>query len=261
MNLIMIIDIFSRFDDHNSVFLGAYILIWTTRFILLFISVIVFWIAPNRWNLLLKHFIIIISSLIKTASGKYLNFFSLRIVSLFILILFLNFCSLISYTFGETRHLAVTLSLRLPFWLALIVSGRQIDLQKIIASLLPSGAPRALNPFLILIETVSMGVRPLILALRLGANITAGHIVISIIGGFLEDTILGSSINIVLCSFFEAFYTIFEFGICFIQAYIFVLLLILYSDDHPHFYNSITKWILSWCYGRYVQPLVYKTNA
>ena len=229
----MIIDIFSRFDDHNSVFLEAYLLIWSTRFILLFLSVITFWAAPNRWNLLLKYLIIIVSSLIKTASGKYLNFFSLRIVRLFCLILFLNLSRLISYTFGETSHLAITLSLRFPFWLTLIISGSQMDFQKIVASLLPSGAPSILNPFLILIETVSIGVRPLILALRLGANITAGHIVISIIGGFLEEAILRSSRSLVACSFFEAFYIIFEFGICFIQAYIFVLLLILYSRDHP----------------------------
>nr|DBA44266.1 TPA_asm: ATP synthase F0 subunit 6 [Peltospira delicata] len=230
----MMMDIFSSFDDHNSVFLSAYMLMWMTSFILLFISVMVFWIYPSRWNLLFKYLTMIVMSLVKAASGKYLNFFSLSMVSLFILILFLNFCSLISYTFGETSHLAITLSLSLPFWLALIISGVQKNSQKMVASLLPSGAPAALNPFLILIETVSIGVRPLILALRLGANITAGHIVMSIIGDFLESAILSSSMNMVICSFFEAFYTIFEFGICFIQAYIFVLLLILYSDDHPH---------------------------
>nr|YP_010535887.1 ATP synthase F0 subunit 6 [Nodopelta heminoda]UYB79125.1 ATP synthase F0 subunit 6 [Nodopelta heminoda] len=232
----MMMDIFSSFDDHNSVFLESYLLMWTTSFILLFLSVMMFWVFPNRWNLLLKYLISIVSSLVKTASGKYLGFFSLSMVSLFCMILFLNFCSLISYTFGETSHLAVTLSLSIPFWTALIISGSQTSGQKMIASLLPSGAPSLLNPFLILIETVSIGVRPLILALRLGANITAGHIVMSIIGGFLESAILSNSSGMIICSFFEAFYMIFEFGICFIQAYIFVLLLILYSDDHPHFF-------------------------
>nr|YP_010507443.1 ATP synthase F0 subunit 6 [Dracogyra subfuscus]UXG19114.1 ATP synthase F0 subunit 6 [Dracogyra subfuscus] len=230
----MLMDIFSSFDDHNSVFLEAYMLMWTTSFILLFLSVMIFWAAPGRWTLFLKHLYATISSLIKVATGKYLGYFSLSMVSLFLMILFMNLCSLISYTFGETSHLAITLSLSLPFWLTLIVSGTVFNPQKMIASLLPSGAPPALNPFLILIETVSIGVRPLILALRLGANITAGHIVMSIIGGFLEEAILSSSGSMLICSVFEAFYTIFEFGICFIQAYIFVLLLVLYSDDHPH---------------------------
>ena len=230
----MFIDIFSRFDDHNSVFIGAYILIWVSSFILLSISILFFWIYPTRWSLLFKYFHSTISSLIKIATGKHLGYFSVSIVSLFLIILFLNLTSLISYTFGETRHLAITLSLRLPFWLSLIISGTITNPEKTIASLLPSGAPSALNPFLILIETVRIRVRPLILALRLGANITAGHIVIAIIGGFLQDAILSSSARLIICSFFEAFYTIFEFGICFIQAYIFVLLLILYSDDHPH---------------------------
>lgn len=192
-----------------------------------------YWIGPSRWRLFLNYLQRTISSLVKVATGKYLGWFSVRMVSLFLMLLFLNLCSLISYVFGETRHLAITLSLRLPFWLRLIISGRVHDPQKVVASLLPSGAPSALNPFLILIETVRVGVRPLILALRLGANLTAGHIVMAIIGGFLESAILSCSRRILICSLFEAFYTIFEFGICFIQAYIFVLLLVLYRDDHP----------------------------
>jgi F0F1-type ATP synthase membrane subunit a len=49
----------------------------------------------------------------------------------------------------------------------------------------------------------------------------------------LEASILSCSRSILMCGVFEAFYTIFEFGIRFIQAYIFALLLILYRDDHP----------------------------
>nr|DBA44227.1 TPA_asm: ATP synthase F0 subunit 6 [Cyathermia naticoides] len=207
---------------------------WSTSFILLFISTMSFWTGPSRWNLFLKYLKTTISSLIKVSTGKHLAYFSLSMVSLFIMILFLNLCSLISYTFGETSHLAITLSLSLPLWVTLIISGINHDPQKVIASLLPSGAPSGLNPFLILIETVSIGVRPLILALRLGANLTAGHIVMAIIGGFLESAILSCSSSMILCAVFEAFYTIFEFGISFIQAYIFALLLILYSDDHPY---------------------------
>nr|DBA44309.1 TPA_asm: ATP synthase F0 subunit 6 [Peltospira operculata] len=208
-----------------------------TSFILLFISLMAFWVISSRWSLLFSHLMNIVSSLVKTASGKYLGCFSLLMVTLFFLILFLNFCSLISYVFGETSHLAVTLSLSFPFWLCLIISGSEVSAQKMVASLLPSGAPAVLNPFLILIETVSIGVRPMILALRLGANITAGHIVMSIIGEFLEHSILEVSMNMFIFSLFQAFYTIFEFGICFIQAYIFVLLLVLYSGDHPVFYK------------------------
>nr|DBA44240.1 TPA_asm: ATP synthase F0 subunit 6 [Symmetromphalus regularis] len=209
-------------------------LMWVSSFILLLITTMNFWSGPGRWDLFFKYLKMTVSSLTKMSTGKHLNYFSLSMASLFILILFLNLCSLISYVFGETSHLAVTLSLSLPFWMTLIISSIFHNPQKVIASLLPSGAPAALNPFLILIETVSVGVRPLILALRLGANLTAGHIVMAIIGGFLESAILSCSSSMILCGIFQAFYTIFEFGISFIQAYIFALLLILYSDDHPY---------------------------
>nr|DBA44253.1 TPA_asm: ATP synthase F0 subunit 6 [Pachydermia laevis] len=214
--------------------MGAYMLMWATSFILLFFSVLAFWVAPSRWNLFLKYMFSTVSSLVKMSMSKYFGSFSLMMVSLFMMILFLNVSSLISYTFGETSHLAITLSLSLPFWFSLIMSGVVQDPQKMAASLLPSGAPSALNPFLILIETVSIGVRPLILALRLGANITAGHIVMFIIGGFLESAILSFSGSVIVCSLIQALYMVFEFGICFIQAYIFVLLLVLYSNDHPY---------------------------
>nr|WQA11531.1 ATP synthase F0 subunit 6 [Melanodrymia sp. B LZ-2023] len=229
----MFLDIFSTFDDHNSIFLDMYVLVWLMSFVLLYISITAFWSGPNRLSLFMNYLKNIVCSLVETTMGGCLMFFSLGMVSLFFMILFLNLCSMISYVFGETSHLVITLSLSLPLWASLLWAGGAYDGHKVIASFLPSGAPSVLAPFLILIETVSIFVRPLILALRLSANLTAGHIVMAIIGGFLESSIISCSSSMVLCALFQMFYTIFEFGISFIQAYIFILLLILYSDDHP----------------------------
>nr|WQA11514.1 ATP synthase F0 subunit 6 [Melanodrymia sp. A LZ-2023] len=202
-------------------------------FVILFISMTIFWSGPNRLNLFMNYLKNIVYSLVEVTMGGCLMYFSLSMVSLFFMILFLNLCSMISYVFGETSHLVITLSLSLPLWASLLWAGWAHDGHKVIASFLPSGAPSVLAPFLILIETVSIFVRPLILALRLSANLTAGHIVMAIIGGFLESSIISCSSSMVLCALFQMFYTIFEFGISFIQAYIFILLLVLYSDDHP----------------------------
>nr|YP_011014666.1 ATP synthase F0 subunit 6 [Melanodrymia galeronae]WQA11504.1 ATP synthase F0 subunit 6 [Melanodrymia galeronae] len=210
-----------------------YVLVWLTSFVILFISMTIFWSGPNRLNLFMNYLKNIVYSLVEVTMGGCLMYFSLSMVSLFFMILFLNLCSMISYVFGETSHLVITLSLSLPLWASLLWAGWAHDGHKVIASFLPSGAPSVLAPFLILIETVSIFVRPLILALRLSANLTAGHIVMAIIGGFLESSIISCSSSMVLCALFQMFYTIFEFGISFIQAYIFILLLVLYSDDHP----------------------------
>lgn len=102
------------------------------------------------------------------------------------------------------------------------------------ASLLPAGAPAVINPFLILVETVRICVRPITLSVRLAANIGAGHIVIGLIGTYLRSAYFGF---FGLFGFFvligvQIFYFFFEFGVGFIQRYIFVLLINLYADEH-----------------------------
>ncbi len=98
---------------------------------------------------------------------------------------------------------------------------------------LPSGAPSFLNPFLVLVETVRVGVRPITLSVRLAANMGAGHIVIGLIGTYLVGSIFSLSFSSGFFLFFvELFYFVFEFGICLVQGYIFSLLLVLYSDEH-----------------------------
>lgn len=97
------------------------------------------------------------------------------------------------------------------------------------------GAPAPLNPFLVLIETVSITVRPITLSVRLMANISAGHIVLTLVGNYITGSLFGTRIfSAALLITIQVLYTVFEFGIGVIQAYIFCLLITLYSDEHPH---------------------------
>ena len=93
------------------------------------------------------------------------------------------------------------------------------------AHLSPSGAPFALSPLLVLIETISIIIRPLTLTVRLVANITVGHIVSALVAVKLR-----AMRGIWSLTFITMFYIIFEFGVCLVQAYIFTLLLRLYSE-------------------------------
>jgi ATP synthase subunit 6 len=98
--------------------------------------------------------------------------------------------------------------------------------------LLPAGAPAALAPFLVLIERIRLLVRPVTLSVRLMANISAGHIVLTLVGNYLSNLVLSFGVGAVSLLMVQVFYTIFEFAIRFIQAYIFCLLLTLYADEH-----------------------------
>lgn len=102
-----------------------------------------------------------------------------------------------------------------------------------IAGLLPAGAPNVLNPPLVLIETVRISVRFITLSFRLAANITAGHIVLGLIGIYARTALFSSVYSSILLLFIQSFFIMFELGVGVIQAYIFCLLLTLYSDDHP----------------------------
>lgn len=103
-----------------------------------------------------------------------------------------------------------------------------------IAHLLPEGAPTWLNPFLVLIESSSIVVRPITLSFRLAANIRAGHIVIRLIGIYASAAWFNRIVTIIILLLTTIGYILFEVAICIIQAYIFYLLLTLYSNDHAH---------------------------
>nr|YP_009340675.1 ATP synthase F0 subunit 6 [Laevipilina antarctica]APQ42964.1 ATP synthase F0 subunit 6 [Laevipilina antarctica] len=156
------------------------------------------------------------------------------LASIFFCIISLNFAGLIPYVFSPTSHLAVTLGFSLPLWMSMIVSGVLHSPLKVLASLMPEGAPWYLASFLVLVETLSVLVRPLTLAIRLAANIGSGHILLGLVGGYLAGAFHKMSFSSVFCLFIvSSFYFLFEFVVAVLQGYIFFVLGSLYSDDHP----------------------------
>lgn len=231
----MLVDIFSSFDDNNQVFMSLYVLIWEFSLARILIFSSWYWLATPRYNIVIKLFKETVSSQIFRSFGLEIGGFINILRALFLFLIFMNLIGLIPYVFRTTRHLAVSLSLGLPLWLSLIISAVFFNPTSVIAGLLPMGAPAPLNPFLVVIETVSILVRPVTLSVRLTANISAGHIVLTLIGNYLTARFFLSSVfSILLLALIQVFYTIFEFGISLIQAYIFCLLITLYSDEHPH---------------------------
>ena len=152
---------------------------------------------------------------------------------LFGLIFFLvqiNLIGLTPLTYRGTSSLWTARRLALALWFALILSGWVKFPKESAAHLAPTGAPGALIPFLVLVETISMLIRPLTLTVRLIANIRAGHIVISLISNCLTSVSMAALLPLLMVN---VGYTIFEVFVCFIQAYIFSLLTKLYAEEHP----------------------------
>nr|QTT61151.1 ATP synthase F0 subunit 6 [Tritia denticulata] len=231
----MLVDIFSSFDDNNQVFMSLYVLMWVFSLITIVLFSSSYWVMSPRWLSIVSVFKDTASSQVFRSFGINMGGFVNIITGLFLFLILMNMSGLVPYVFSPTSHLAVSLSLGLPLWLTLIVSAVFYNPSSVVAGLLPMGAPAPLNPFLVIIETVSIMVRPITLSVRLTANMSAGHIVLTLIGNYLTASFFMSSIfSMLLLLSIQVLYTVFEFGISLIQAYIFCLLITLYSDEHPH---------------------------
>lgn len=231
----MIRDIFSIFDPARFSFLTP------TSTILIFINILLvasiqlrLWKRPLRKNNLLSPIMqFIIAQLFRTSS-LHLKGLSSIIINLFILIILINLIGMVPYCPSSSRHLIMTLSIGLPMWISILISRFTYSPKKSTAHFLPDGAPEWLNPFLVIIETTRVLVRPITLSFRLAANITAGHIVLTLIRIYAARAFFTSSYSFLTLLTLSSGYIAFELAICLIQAYIFCLLLSLYSDDHAH---------------------------
>nr|QGZ10004.1 ATP synthase F0 subunit 6 [Eisenia nordenskioldi nordenskioldi] len=231
----MMSDIFSSFDPYmyntlfptNSVFLMA-----NTLIILMVQSS--FWVVNSRSSTLKSPLKDTIFTQLTRTSGLHLKGFSPILTSIFILLTMINLMGLVPYTFSSSSHLIFTLTFGLPIWMSLIISSFSSNPKKTTAHFLPDGAPDWLNPFLVLIESTSVLVRPLTLSFRLAANMSAGHIVLTLVGVYCASAFFSSTLSTIMLTLTSLGYILFEVAICMIQAYIFCLLLSLYSDDHAH---------------------------
>ena len=102
------------------------------------------------------------------------------------------------------------------------------NFSSVLAHLVPEGTPVALVPFMVCIEIISSLMRPMTLAVRLAANIIAGHLLLDL----CSIPIITSS-ALVKLAFFTALFTlsVLEFGVALIQAYVFTRLRSLYLSE------------------------------
>ena len=149
-------------------------------------------------------------------------------ISLFSLIVFNNFLGLLPYVFTRSRHIAITLSLSLPLWITLMGFGWFTHTNHIFAHLVPQGTPPVLIPFIVLIETIRNIIRPGTLAVRLAANIIAGHLLLTLLGRTgpsLTDSIL------IILIFSQILLLTLESAVAIIQSYVFAVLRTLYTGE------------------------------
>nr|YP_003540876.1 ATP synthase F0 subunit 6 [Imantodes cenchoa]ACD77412.1 ATP synthase F0 subunit 6 [Imantodes cenchoa] len=154
------------------------------------------------------------------------------LLSLMTIIILSNILGLLPYTFTPTSQLSMNMAMAIPMWLATVITGMTKKPSSTLAHMLPEGSPTLLIPFMIMIETISLLMRPLALGVRLTANITAGHLLMTMVSSAALNFINTNITLSIITSALLLLLTLLELAVACIQAYVFVLLIILYLQEN-----------------------------
>lgn len=187
-----------------------------------------------------------VSDLVRDTIGDEGRKFFPYVFTLFIFILVLNFFGLIPsvpgaphdlHTFTPTSHIVVTFALALLTFSIVIIYGFWKNGLKFLKLFAPSGLPLWLMPLLVVIEIVSFLSRPFSLAIRLFANMFAGHIILKLFAGFVASMLAagGFVAALSIAPFLGAVaVTALELLVAALQAYVFAILTCIYLSDAAH---------------------------
>ncbi len=163
-------------------------------------------------------------------------YFSL-IFTLFIFILTSNLLGLIPYSYTTTSQIVVTFTMALSIFIGVTILALIKHGLHFFTFFVPSGAPKVLIPFLVVIEIISYFVRPVSLSVRLFANMLAGHTMLKVFGGLA--VMISSAGGFALVGTFFPFIAIvgltgLEILVAVLQAYVFTILTCMYLNDALH---------------------------
>nr|YP_009764317.1 ATP synthase F0 subunit 6 [Pyralis farinalis]QIS91156.1 ATP synthase F0 subunit 6 [Pyralis farinalis] len=224
----MMANLFSIFDPSTNLLNLPFN--WLSTFLGLLFIPYSFWLIPNRhfylWNFILNKLHLEFKTLL--GSGSHSSSSTFIFVSMFFFILFNNFLGLFPYIFTSTSHLTLSLSLSLPLWLSFMLYGWINNSNHMFIHMIPQGTPGILMPFMVLIETISNIIRPGTLAVRLTANMIAGHLLMTLLSG--TGPLFPSYLLIILI-LIQILLLILESAVAVIQSYVIAILSTLYSSE------------------------------
>lgn len=218
------INLFETFDP--SIY-DNFQLNWIFIFIPIIILPNIYWLVPSRLIIIIKLLIRYLFNEFKLIiTNKFITniLIFLRII---IYIILLNLFRLIPYIFTSTRHLIFNLSISLSIWFRFILYSSINFPIKTLSHLVPLNSPKFLINFIVIIELISLIIRPWTLSIRLSANLISGHLILILLRNFIINFIILSPFSLII----QNILLILEISIAFIQAYVFSILLTLYFSE------------------------------
>lgn len=197
--------------------------------------------VPGRWQMAVEGFTGFITDMMDTNIGPAGRKFVPYVFSLFMFILFANILGLLPtalfgvHAFTVTSHLTITGVLAIVSFAIVLIVGFAKHGFHFFSLFVPHGTPPIMVPLIFVVELMSFLVRPFSLALRLFVAMTAGHILLKVLAGFVingANAGIGTALIVSLPSFALMLgITLLELLVAAIQAYVFALLTSLYLND------------------------------
>jgi F-type H+-transporting ATPase subunit a len=165
--------------------------------------------------------------------GKGYERFLPYLLTVFFFILTCNFLGLLPYGSTATSNISVTATLAVISFLFIQIGGMMKNgVFGYFKGLIPHGIPFWLLPIMLVVEILGLFTKPFALAIRLFANMTAGHIVILALIGLIF--ILHTYVVVPVSISFALFIFLLEILVALLQAYIFTMLSSLFIGMAVH---------------------------
>lgn len=216
----------------NLIIYGALLLFVMSFFSLQMLTNRLKFIYLTIWQFLYELFMFkFILNMLVGQVGKRGQSYLIFVSTIFYFILISNVIGLVPFSFTITSHISVTFMIGASTIIGLTILGFYNQHLHFLELFVPKGVPQALLPLLVVIEVISYIARGFSLAIRLFANLMAGHSLLHILLSFLikickVNYILGCLGLLLIIAIF-----VLELGISFLQAYVFIVLVSIYLKD------------------------------
>ena len=192
---------------------------------------------PGRMQGLAEMLYEFVADMVRSNVGKEGRPYFPAIFTLFMFVLFSNLLGLIPYSYTTTSQIVVTFALALAIFVGVTLIALVKHGFHFFSFFVPSGAPKALIPFLVVIEVISYFVRPVSLSVRLFANMLAGHTMLKVFAGLAVMIASAGGVaaaGSVLPLIAIIGLTGLEVLVAVLQAYVFTILTCMYLNDALH---------------------------
>nr|DBA43498.1 TPA_asm: ATP6 [Bombus convexus] len=223
MKLIMM-NLFETFDPSINNYIQ---LNWIYMFTPMIFFPNFYWLIPSRIMMMFKLFIqYLFNELKMIMMNKFISNIYM-FMSLMLYIMLINLFSLTPYIFTSTSHLLFNLAMAISFWFSFMIYSMFNFPMKMLSHLVPLNSPKFLMHFMVIIELISLIIRPWTLSIRLSANLISGHLILILLSNFMMNFISLSPMTLII----QNMLLMLEISMAMIQAYVFSILLTLYFSE------------------------------